>query len=263
MTIGTSSKKIQERFFLDQFLSCQGIVPAQIEEREEPDFLIHLDGKIVGVEVTQLFIRETPHGSREKAVEAVTDRIVAEARNRYVAYCAPPVHLTVNFWSHFTPSTIRRTEVAGQLAELVQSLTLNATCMETIAWDGDSNFNHPLSNLVAFIHALIVPDPSMACWGVGRSGWVAELSVTPLQTRVNEKARKIGTYQLAADEIWLLIVADRMNPPQSFSIPPGFSTETISTPFARTFFHPYPGMAPMEIGIKSPVDSNGERRRKT
>jgi len=52
-----SAKKQHERFLLDRFLELQGISPACIEARESPDFLIDLEGRKVGIEVTELFIR--------------------------------------------------------------------------------------------------------------------------------------------------------------------------------------------------------------
>jgi hypothetical protein len=54
MVNAATTKKARERFYLDQFLNSQGITPTQIEEREEPDFLIQHEGRQIGVEVTQL-----------------------------------------------------------------------------------------------------------------------------------------------------------------------------------------------------------------
>jgi len=52
-----SAKKQHERFLLDRFLELQGISPARIQEFESPDFLIDIEGREVGIEVTELFIR--------------------------------------------------------------------------------------------------------------------------------------------------------------------------------------------------------------
>jgi hypothetical protein len=50
-------KKRREKFLLDRFLEHQGMAPTRIDPGESPDFLINLDGRTVGIEVTELFIQ--------------------------------------------------------------------------------------------------------------------------------------------------------------------------------------------------------------
>ena len=71
------SKKRHERYFLDCFLNHQGITPTLIEERECPDFLLHFDGRVIGIEMTYLHIRDASENPLPQAVESVTDRIVS------------------------------------------------------------------------------------------------------------------------------------------------------------------------------------------
>jgi len=80
----------------------------------------------------------------------------------------------------------------------------------------------------------------MAHWNVSRAGWVAPLTPERLQTPISKKSAKIDAYQAAAQENWLLIVADGMKPSQAFSVPPDFPTDKVSSAFERTFFYRYP-----------------------
>jgi len=48
-----AQKKEIERFYLDKFLALLGIVPDDICEGEAPDFIISLQGKKTGIEITE------------------------------------------------------------------------------------------------------------------------------------------------------------------------------------------------------------------
>src|SRR5665213_2071412 len=86
-------KRRRERFLLDQFLEQQGIKPKSIDPRKppNPDFAVDLGGHIVGIEMTEIFIRpgesnKKPQGSEElllQEVESITDGIVSRAREIY------------------------------------------------------------------------------------------------------------------------------------------------------------------------------------
>ena len=59
---------------------------------------------------------------------------------------------------------------------------------------------------------------SSAHWTVVKAGLVATLTPDHIQAEINKKAKKIDTYRKKAEEIWLLIVADRTQLSQKFSI---------------------------------------------
>ena len=60
-----------------------------------------------------------------------------------------------------------------------------------------------------------------------------------LQDRIDEKSKKINGYKKNTEEIWLLIVTDRRRPSQKFIRPPDFPIDSLSSPFARTFYYGY------------------------
>lgn len=88
----------------------------------------------------------------------------------------------------------------------------------------------------------------MAHWSVARAGWVAPVTSGALQSRVNEKARRLPEYQNKVEENWLVIVADRTKPSQMFDAKPDFDPRGISSPFSRTFFYGYPETTVIELG---------------
>lgn len=166
------AKKFRERFYLDCFLEKLALSPSSVEEKEPPDFLLCLNGRLVGVEVTYLHIRESREGGLLQVEESVTDKIVSEARSRYLESGGSPTHVTVLFSGGLNPKAVRRSEAAAFICEQVRRMSLRP--MERGDWrsDANDNWNHPFADVVHLIHALGVPDHKMGHWSVARAGWV-------------------------------------------------------------------------------------------
>ena len=241
-------QKKRERFFLDRFLEHQGILPTDIQQPDPPapDVLINLEGRKVGIELTELCVRSKkseahPQPAEEpllQAVESITDLIVSKAREIYFDADNPPVLSTVVFSNRIAIDQ-NRDQIAKLIAHKIQSMSLRDP--QVVDWRSseDGNEEHPLSELVAFIHTCRVPERRFARWTVARAGIVATLSPEHLQDSIDKKARKINGYKKYAEETWLLIVADRTRPSQKFSIPPDFPLDSLSSPFAKTFYYCY------------------------
>src|ERR1035438_2986965 len=210
-----SAKKQHERFLLDRFLELQGISPASIEPLDPPDFLIDLEGRKVGIEVTELFIRSNkseahPQPEEEpllQAAESITDLIVSKAREIYFDARNPSVQSTIWFSGRITLDKKKGDQIAELIAHQIQSMSLQNS--QAVAWRSseDENEERSLSESVAMIHTYKVPK-EFARWTVARPGLVATLTPKHLQEVIDKKAKKINGYKKKAEEIWLLIFAD-------------------------------------------------------
>jgi hypothetical protein len=242
-----SAKKQHERFLLDRFLELQGISPARIQELDPPDFLIDLEGREVGIEVTEIFIRSNksealPQPTKDlllQEIESNTDRIVSKARKIYFDAGNPPVLSTIWLSNRITLDKKKGDQVAGLIAHQIQSMNLKNS--QGGAWRSseDENAERSLSDSVAIIHAYGVPDPRFARWTVGRPGVVAPLTTKHLQDVIDEKAKKFNRYKEKAEEIWLLIFADHTRPSQMFFVAPDFPSDSVSSLFTKTFYCDY------------------------
>jgi hypothetical protein len=237
-------KKRHERFLLDRFFEHQGIVPTCVDPGESPDFLIDLDGRTVGVEVTELFIRSDKSEMRPKpeggpllqAAESVADLIVSKAWEIYFDADNPPVLSTIWFSDRVALDKKNGDRIAELIARQIQSMSLQNS--HAAAWRSseDENDEHPLSGSVDIIHTSRVPE-RLALWTVARPGLVANLTPKRLQEEIDKKASKITAYKNRAAEIWLLIVVDRTRSSQKFCAAPDFPLNSISSPFAKTFYY--------------------------
>jgi hypothetical protein len=241
MVSSEEKKKLQEMFFLDQFLKLQGISPKSVDHRTppDPDFLIDLDGRKVGIELTALHIRKTKKNPL-KAGESCTDKIVSEARRIYFEAGNPPVLTTVVFSTRFVPEKCRRDDIAKLIADQVQGMRFQPP--QVVDWRpcDDENEKSLLSESIAFIHARSVPEVQMARWSVARAGLAVSLTPRHLQDVIKQKAQKFEGYKKCADEIWLLVYSDRKQPSQMLSIPSDFLLDSVSChPFAKAFYFQY------------------------
>jgi hypothetical protein len=238
-------QKRLERFQLERFLEHRGIPSESLQQLEppDPDALIDLEGRKVGIEVTSLFVRNRkskahpqPAGKPlPQELESVTDRIVSKAREIYFTTDSPPVLATLCFSDRTTLDKKRGDQIAKLLADKIQRM--NRQSSQAADWrPAEDEEVDILSESVTFIHVLPVPERHFARWTVARAGFVASLTPERLQERIDEKAEKIEGYKRNVGEVWLLIVVDRRLPSQKFDGPDNFPPGSLSSHFARTFY---------------------------
>jgi hypothetical protein len=246
--MGSDEKKKQrERFLLDRFLEQQGVMPEAVQPLNppDPDFLIDLDGRRLGIELTEVFIRskepnqhpQPAEGPLLQVVESISDLIVSKARQSYFKTDNPLVLSTIVFSSRMTLDRNKSDHIAELIADTIRDISSRNSSIE----DWKPGLHDPLYESVAFIHICKVPESRFARWTVARPGIVATLTVKHLQDRIDAKAKKIHGYKKNKniEEIWLLMVADRRRPSQKLLRPSDLPLESLSRPFARTFYYCY------------------------
>jgi hypothetical protein len=155
-------QKDHEKFLLERFLENQGISPTCIQQPNPPapDFLIDLEGRKVGIELTELFVRSKkskahPQPEEEQplqAVEHIADKIVSDARKIYFDAGNPLVMSTIFFSDRITLDKKKGGQIAKLIAHQIQSMSLQNS--QKVDWRSieDENEEHPLSESVVSIH---------------------------------------------------------------------------------------------------------------
>ncbi|MBP5987967.1 MAG: hypothetical protein KA538_12360 [Azonexus sp.] len=236
----TNYRKERERFLVESFIRNASLQAEIVEAREAPDFIIRVDGKLLGLEVTELFVSDTPGGESLQARESISSQIVANAQRLYQAAHGAPVHLSMCFFPGMSLRDINRDKTAQAICDFV--LALDIAVSERIDWRPEDYEDQQiqLPEQIAFVHALGVPSFDMAHWAEARAGWVAPLEEASLQQRINEKAKRIATYRNAIPTNWLLVVADAMKPSSLIKAKSNFAANNLRSPFDRTFFYRHP-----------------------
>ncbi len=241
-------RKQRELFLLERFIVALKLRVEVIEEREEPDFILKIDGQPVGLELTELFISHGENGNTMQAQESISSRILASAQRLYESSNAPPAHVSVCFGPGHDLRKLKRDKTAMALATFVQRLNLGVG--QSLDWHPEK-LKYSLPYELSFIHALGVPSYKMARWGVARAGWVAPLQTSSLQYRIDEKTKLLVAYRESIAENWLLIVSDATKPSQLIRAKESFEPHSIKSPFTRTFFYSYPDDVIIELGTLS------------
>ncbi|HEU0046661.1 MAG TPA: hypothetical protein VFQ43_03520 [Nitrososphaera sp.] len=243
-------QKQHERFLLERFIEAAGLATEIVEQREAPDFIVRFEGRLLGIEVTELFILRDTGRSLLQAQESMSIKIVSRARQLYEVSSAPPAHITVVFGLGRDLRNLNRDRTASRLAFFVQSL--NLAIGQQFDWRPEKKEHEgPIPDAISSVHALGVPTYEMAHWRIARVGWASPVTVDALQFRINEKSRRLLTYRNIVSENWLVIVADRTKPSGLFHAKPNFDPRGISSPFSRTFLYLYPERPIIQLGVSA------------
>jgi hypothetical protein len=239
-------KKEYERFLLEQFFKALGQPLELIEEREGPDFIVRVDQELIGIELTALYLSHQSEKTLLQVHESISNRIISLAEKLYQESSAPPVHVTVCFKLESDLKRLNRNLVASSLVNFVR--TKDLATWEHFDFHPSRQDESELLEGISFIHCLGVPSNDMSHWGVARAAWVANLATPTLQSRVDEKAKKLPDYRKAVLKNWLILVADIGKPSQAMRLGPDFDPTEIVSPFNRTFFYSRLDGSPTELG---------------
>jgi hypothetical protein len=182
-------QKQRERFLLEWFFEAAALPAEVTEEREAPDFIVRFEGRLIGIEVTELFTSHDISGNLLQAQESIATRIVSRAQKIYQASGAPPAYVSVCFGPGCDLRNLNRDYTANDLASFVQSL--NLTERQRVDWR-PKEFDGPLPYEIAFIHALGLPSFKFRHGPLGRcTGWLGSTAYRgryPVTSRREVKA---------------------------------------------------------------------------
>lgn len=168
-------RKARERFFLDRFLGIAGLSPSARTEGESPDFILELQGRKVGVEVTEIFIEPSAQTLSLRANENTTDRIVSRTREVYHQSTRPPVFVSVTFYDAQVSQYLQRDETAAALARLIGTLMMGTD--GSLHWRND--YSDSQLGSIAFISIVPGPPAGDGRWSVARGMGSTTSTVRP------------------------------------------------------------------------------------
>lgn len=183
-------KELEFLYLLEARLASQIFPYGVLEQQERPDFVLHSDGRTIGIEVTQL-CREAPRAEAGRLA-----KVPAKAKEHYSQLAdAQAVDVSVAFGR---PEKISFNALTTSLAKFVHlhqnkvGMSFERGLPEGFCWIG--------------IHE---PREPRGCWHAPRV-FDAELASRELiESRIAEKNRRLLDYRLSASEVWLLIVNDQ------------------------------------------------------
>lgn len=195
-------RKVAERIYLEWFLNKVRWDRCSVQEGEAPDFAIEFDNKKVGVEITNLYIREDYKGSLEKRQEELWSKFLKNLAQRYYQACSVPILLKVLFESKKLP-----TETDSLVSKLKVSETIDV-------WERHDFYvkKGSGSGLKVWIVRLPEAFQHYSRWTCINShvGFSHPIDLKVLHKRIEAKKTKLSQYKQKYEKTILLLVADRI-----------------------------------------------------
>jgi hypothetical protein len=244
------TKKAIERHYLERFAATFDSFPSgDVQETEEPDFLIVGKTRTVGIELTELH-RESRAGTiPQQASEAMRNRVVARAQAIYATTGGPPIRCSI----HFQERHIEKAEVESLASSIAALATRNRpppneSRQEEYDWNNRDYFPDTINTIT--VHRLdAITETHFLCPG---ATWVASLSKADIQRALIAKEGKYSAYRSRCSEAWLLIDTDVGSMSTWFQLDSAALSKTFKTSFDRVFVFRHFGAKVHELAVAPP-----------
>ena len=186
-------QKRVETHYIEEARRASSIFPhGELASHEEPDFLLHTDRGIIGIEVTEL-CREEPRAAGGKLA-----KVPNTAQNFYNKLAnAEPVFVSVGFSAQ--AGNVRFNELTNSLVEFVHRNQNNK----------GSGFTKDLPEGFCHIGIFAPLEPLERCWHGARGFDTVVAPKELLESCIAKKNKRLPVYRVPTSEVWLLIVNDQ------------------------------------------------------
>lgn len=246
-------KKDRERAHLDRFREGFSEFPeGTVVPQERPDFLVETPQGRIGIEHTE-YVRASDdrNGPPPRAREHVENKILWLASREHESRGLPPVTVYVYWNPHFAPNWLDSRGLVASLSNLVRDHLPASNGNVTI------KYPHPAwRSLPQEVTSLCI----YRCENIGENLWnsprgssVPILSAAELQEIVSSKEAKVSSYREMCSEVWLLVVAEGLQPSTHCRLAPEAGEYPFETSFDRAFFLHYSHGLLVELRRRHPV----------
>jgi len=197
-----SKKKQRERWVMNLFIESykKGRISI-INEQEAPDFIVSLEGREIGIELTEIF--QDSHLGISKLKQASSDG--SQFTEDLIALIQPHVPFTFSIGIHFNKDLpIKKSKKKKVLKEL------EVICVPAMANLQDheylelENYYDSLPSEIEDIHIYRSDGMEESIDSRPEGGTVAPLTISHLKIALTSKESKLSSYRIC-DEQWLVI----------------------------------------------------------
>jgi hypothetical protein len=192
-------KKLREWLHVRQLDDLLDVLPSGKldEDGERPDFIVHHDGRALGIEVTEFHsdFREVARHSEQEAA-------VSEARAEHWRRFQLPLMVRV-YWNSF--DSVRQSERPGLVSALVETVARHTPpdgggCVLDLAIDGSPALPPHIDRIDIYRYDV---DPDID-WVSVRWSTVPDLNDAQIRDIVRRKSALVSGFR-SVDELWLVI----------------------------------------------------------
>jgi hypothetical protein len=197
-----SSKKYRERWVMNLFIeNYKKEIIALLNEQECPDFIVSVDGRKIGVELTEVF--QDSHLGVSKLKQSSSEG--SSFTEDLISIIQPHIPFAFSIGIHFNKNIpIKKStkqEVLKRLEEICIPFMINLQDREHLELE---NYYHNLPNEIDNIHIYRFDGMEESIDSRPEGGAVACLTISHIKTILANKENKLSSYE-SCDEQWLLI----------------------------------------------------------
>lgn len=252
------TKKQVERRQFDRFRQIHGaLTEGNVVEDEEPDFLVS-EGRLVGVELTELYWEEVSGALPHQATEALRDRIAEMAWRKYDGKELLPVYVS----AHFNPSCVLSKRDVPRLSDAIANWAANhipaegSPFYEDYDWENRAYFPEEVDHLSIWRF----PGFKKSFFSSPGAAFIPELCRNDIERALRLKDPKVETYRKKCDEAWLLINCDGGRLSNAFKLSDGVLDEVFDSSFDRVFLFEHVAAKVHELRLRRAAKLGGEVR---
>jgi len=202
-------------------------------DQKNPDFIIHSDHKLIGIEHTEIFHEANKDNRTLQAKENYIFKILNRAKEIYDSSNNKSVVVWVNFSSNPRLGTNKIDPISDSLVEIVKENIpeINQTKKIRHTWSkGD-----PLPEEIGSITIGNFRSQDKSSWHPPMAGFQPEVPIQYVQKSIDKKNGKVKDYLKICDDIWLLIVVYELWPSTLFDVSGEALNKSYLSKFDRTY----------------------------
>ena len=190
----------QEEFAFKLFLELHGNLPSG-EKSESPDFIIHIDGKRIGIEITEL-MEETKLSISSAAKYSIEDKIAKSAQRQYDNISDKRLNVNLQIANNLNISKNR----VDHLSRLISEILRDEIKDFPYAITHNLEINADLPEEILGIYYDVYPFLDESHFSVMRGKWTGSFNIIDLNRAIRKKECYTPLYKSKTDLVYLLIL---------------------------------------------------------
>lgn len=242
-------KKARERLFLKEVTTIFPYFPnGTVIDSEQPDFLISVNQKIIGVELVDYVRGQNKGDSSYRRNEVLWQRVTDKAKVVFETQHAEPLMVHLHWYKHKHLHQSEVNPLANEIATIIKN-HIPVGLFDTIQIKNKEMGNGRLSFYAHGIHVTRTRNKEQSLWSFINSGFIS-VPVTELQELINNKDIKVTEYLKKCDEVWLVIVADGSQISSNVDLHQDVIEHDYNTDFTNILFYNRLNRSVMQLRVK-------------
>ncbi len=227
-------KKERERIHIERFMGANRSLPTgTIEDSERPDFLLHTDQGLIGIEVTRVVAEPELDGSIPMEQDSLQDRVTIGVKKYLDDLKAKPAIVSVFFADSVRITKNRVNDIARRISKLASDgiRTLEASGYDSLSISDEELLPEEILEIMIYTGSTL----KSASASSPHFFHPSSLSIDSLSANISSKESVALSPNLKCRELWLVVVMEGLRKGTTFEVDDSILSHTYKSKFDRVF----------------------------